>query len=914
MPTVSSYIQFLGTKTGGGTQVIQVLDAEHLADHFLSQGKSPARWHGKANSFVLPRNSATGIGWFLLPKSEYDKLDTGVATHAVRFVGPGTVTVSKLTIIDAVALTSDSTLATNTVMLVRVEDLRYLAKQATVAKNYNIRTPTNDPTNNEYAYGDNTAYYAASLNSGSAWTWATLVADLWALLPSAVGSLDTSAASFPTTSNPEGYHFWGMCAWEALQRVLTDCEHNLTLDTDGTFYVRDATAAVTTHAAKRAQILDWMLEDNQSIESDPSNYPAQVDIIYPSRNWAFENSTDPNELTSSDYWLQRPVYTVSKTTTGLTGYSSASVVTGTKAHVHHPLLALYDEAGTLLNSSTLATQATERATRVLDAITNSEGNLHETYLGVHYFTPNNDLTAISWYQGERGIYTEVLLRARDWDEYSSPGELRGVRPEHEYPGPPDLGRPHSTVLRWAVVELTEDLDANSVAVANVQYGSRSAGSITWADTGLPHQIEVYEIAGGMASSGDVGLVLWHEQTQAWVTVAFQGSSSIWLVRFELTATLSLGGSAAAQVLSCSGPLPAGTAITVEDFHGGGVRNSLTHHGSFRGVSGDRGTAFKYPSDTGCNFGIIYMEHQAVFVTGTIVSPTWTSSTNSITLTDWWQGREPSGGGTVSVVDRIGIYNRLTTGDEVVACYDEIDDIYVIIDGPNRGAYEDCVVTTGTGNAAVDPFTRLTVEKAASLQIYQGDDAQTAHINLRSGSVEGMLLNTGIAGTAYGVRGYPQWTDCVQIRSMIDMGAYPPTSPVRTQPPWIRWYNVNALGTHAIASAADDAEEHKWLLPDLTETSYDATYGDNTGIGVGTHLTIKDVTGGGIGGSPCIQWGYTEPGWSFTSGTPLVDKNDKIYIFKHGILVYTDNTSFSAESAAESVTCSYPSCTTDDYCS
>lgn len=144
-----------------------------------------------------------------------------------------------------------------------------------------------------------------------------------------------------------------------------------------------------------------------------------------------------------------------------------------------------------------------------------------------------------------------------------------------------------------------------------------------------------------------------------------------LVRFELTATLAPGGTAAAKILICTNDtLSDGAAITVSDF--------FKAPGRFRGISGYRGVAFKRSDDVNCNnYSIINMDHLAVFIKATLTSTfSGTPPTATATVDDHWQGVAPAG--AVTIEDRCDQHDSVPNGATVLAIYDEIDDLYVML--------------------------------------------------------------------------------------------------------------------------------------------------------------------------------------------------------------------------------------------
>lgn len=149
------------------------------------------------------------------------------------------------------------------------------------------------------------------------------------------------------------------------------------------------------------------------------------------------------------------------------------------------------------------------------------------------------------------------------------------------------------------------------------------------------------------------------------------------VRFELTATLSLGGSAAAKIVTWDGAAyVAGDVITVRDF--------TASPGTWRGKSGYRGWA-QLKNDRG-DYEIIWMERLARYIefalTENMGATTAHAANASITGSDgdYWDGKNPDAGTPdVVVYDDRHLFDRALNGAKGLAVWDEIEDHYQIVE-------------------------------------------------------------------------------------------------------------------------------------------------------------------------------------------------------------------------------------------
>src|SRR5262249_6708561 len=149
----------------------------------------------------------------------------------------------------------------------------------------------------------------------------------------------------------------------------------------------------------------------------------------------------------------------------------------------------------------------------------------------------------------------------------------------------------------------------------------------------------------------------------WVLATFDADTGRWqivrdpflgtaIVRFKLTATLSLGGSAAAVIRewdpTASGGAGAyvdGDAITVKDYFG-----ALGDPGEWQAPSGYYGFAVKLADLD--EYQILYMEHQAEFVAFTLTADMGAGSATA-TFNSFWMGRSTAA--ETTVYDRQNLY-------------------------------------------------------------------------------------------------------------------------------------------------------------------------------------------------------------------------------------------------------------------
>ena len=317
-----------------------------------------------------------------------------------------------------------------------------------------------------------------------------------------------------------------------------------------------------------------------------------------------------------------------------------------------------------------------------------------------------------------------------------------------------------------------------------------------------------------------------------------------VVRFELTASLAPGGTAAAVVLDCtSDTLSSGAAITVVDHY--------KSPGKFRGISGYRGVAFKRSDDTSCsNYTIIMMDELSMLVVATTTS-TFSGSPRqaSATVADEWQGVAPAG--AITVEDRLGRYDNLPNGITVVACYDETDDVYVIVDAPHLTIVRfELTATLGLSGTAAAKVLACIVGNA------QVDDAIT---------VEDFNDNPGKFRGPSGYQGVAYWNEdstCNYTIVQMDHKAIfveatltdplaggPPTSNAATRDDYYQGrdpgtpvtvfdrlgiYNCLLSGDKVLAAYDEQADQYQIVDADLRPDTFAVC------INTGTNYTVEDA--------------------------------------------------------------------------
>ena len=587
-------------------KIIPLYNADHLAKQLRSINRDTAPFEGKVNTLRYTCRGRTSItGWFLtdcksindlLPKiyngsgkedvsltlvDKGESLQTGYdpAAGDTRANDLDEVSIKKLYVTAAYAVTGvvreditkpdeagsrTSTLQPgydpggevevdnhdNQMYVLHVTDYRFYTTLSAYTGAFNLREKLWDEASTTNVYEQHEGF-----------TWESMLDALWG--SGGASALDHGSASYPTI-DPANYHFWGVNSNDAIMKVLDDIDHTIVRNLDGTSTVATMSTLDTTSSSERETYKTELTEVSNDMVAP--FLPEKVRVIFPKWDYQFQTG-NTDELTPQDFWNNRPIWYVDKTTATLIGSSSnldkwkevhgstADTMPNTIEVLHDGLIAQFNprasgDSGitsggtTPSNNSDIDDKATERATEYIESKLNSDNSIfREIYRGYIPFTPTKDISSITWSNGGGGAQTVIESVGRAFDskflvtslgvsrgsgggETSSGYDLRETssrRVAQEFPGAPDHARLSEPVLRWAIA-LTKAEAAPGVRVnCDVFYGLESSGSITFTDTG-DRDILVTNISktATMPTASRI-LAYWNEQIREWVTCWFEAS-------------------------------------------------------------------------------------------------------------------------------------------------------------------------------------------------------------------------------------------------------------------------------------------------------------------------------------------------------------------------------------------------------
>lgn len=507
-----------------------------------SQGL-PSPIPGDCVSFILPRGRHYGRGQIVLLGSQLNSIPVrNTFAHTLKFKDSYSddVKIEKLAIVRVQAITGTISRTDETAYLVDLADQRWLGRYSVVNAGYNLRSFRVSDS------GNSPVYYADSINGSVPWTWQQIVSKLWALLPTAFGTLVDSGSypSFP----PENLQWRGVSAWEALCSLL-DLTGNVAIrKLDGSFEIVSMSDEQTSGTETPTIRNRLWVPTNDAMPV--AFFPEKVKVFFPTDFYAFQSYADTEVVAGQDAFRLKPLYEITvDSTTVLSNVAQIrdSIILGTTLAIHAPQTARYSDFGLLSNHTTLNTFATQVATRYLKAMewktTGAITDFHSIYHGFDKnLLPGNRTEAVAWYLGANGSKTEVLLSPLEYRPEDRKGYLGETAVAdylaYEPLDPPDLARNHEPTERWGVFELSADLACDGDGVsAKLLYGSTFYSFIGFGDAHVSHI--VYNPSKAVSyKEGDHVYCFWHWQAKAFIVV---GPSPSMIFRGILAEDLCSGG-------------------------------------------------------------------------------------------------------------------------------------------------------------------------------------------------------------------------------------------------------------------------------------------------------------------------------------------------------------------------------------
>lgn len=393
----------------------------------------------RANSYYSMSGRWPDIGWILLDRSSYNKLDPYSNTLQLTisdFVNTP-LTITHLSIVQATCVTFGLPSDPNAIYLIQLTNNQGILYnpwfQYPVNAQYNVRAP---------AYGDalsvpllDGSYYSGSLtgaNNTDAWTWDGMVGDLWNRAAPLLGAYPGLPVA--PIQAPDSWVFVGVPLWEAINKVMD----YLGLEISGSYpnftvvVLGAADATYTALAAKYGSRTspNYCLEDSMAyLDQGSGRVPSQVVVYFHRRNQVY--GTEETVRYDTLQWQTTPIYQV---TVPAPAQFSSAIGTG---YLWADFTVRYDMDGNPLATDVVQAQATARelTQNFFNTIyRGTQGYLRHTFGGVLPFTTGSLVDGVRWFNtgmlgtvSDRwcGWRTEVV-RGYVWDEITFPLTMRSL--------------------------------------------------------------------------------------------------------------------------------------------------------------------------------------------------------------------------------------------------------------------------------------------------------------------------------------------------------------------------------------------------------------------------------------------------------------------------------------------------------
>lgn len=347
-----------------------------------------------ANSLYVPIGREPTRGWILVRSQDYKLLNrTGSlynTTYQLNidecYPGGNKLTFQNLFIVQARCVSMGIVNDPNAIYLVELTDARG------IYSNKWFKYPTNSYYNMPAVAYPNGTFYSASRNSGSDWTWSTLIGNLWGQM--------TKLGTYPglpstPMGTPENFILPGVSAWDALNDILDLLGFAIAVNpVSATPYtIVSLGAADATFTAAQTKYLKRMEDDLAWIDTGSGRVPGSVTVYFHRRNTYY--GTEETVRSDASQWTTTPLYSVT--------INALSTFTGAvgKHFIWDDFTVRYDIDGSPVAAdvTTAGTIAAERVQQYYNRIYyGTLGFMAQSYAGIVPFVTGSQCTGVSWRQ------------------------------------------------------------------------------------------------------------------------------------------------------------------------------------------------------------------------------------------------------------------------------------------------------------------------------------------------------------------------------------------------------------------------------------------------------------------------------------------------------------------------------------
>ena len=366
----------------------------------------------RANSFYCPSGRYPSKGWILLARDDYNQLDKYSTTLQLN-IGDTTksdnvATLKNLAIVQAQCVTRGLAADLDALYLVEITDGRGILHnkwfQFPLTSSYNIRTPAYPQT-----------FHPGSMNSGTTWTWSTMLQNIWEQMGTFLGTWPGIPSGVTLSGTPEGFWFTGVPVWTALCDVLDyvglTVACNLASNDPYTIVRPGATDAA--FATLQTKYTTHLEDDLEWIDTGAARVPKTIKVLFRRRNDIY--GVEETVRYDSFQWDMTPLYSVS-----VSAPAAFASAIGTH-YLWSDFTVRYDMDNNPLASDTAiaSTIAQDRVTEYfVNIYRQTLGFMNQTYAGALPFTTGARVDGVCWYQN---------YYSQDWQGWKTQ-LVRGSKP------------------------------------------------------------------------------------------------------------------------------------------------------------------------------------------------------------------------------------------------------------------------------------------------------------------------------------------------------------------------------------------------------------------------------------------------------------------------------------------------------
>jgi len=402
-----------------GTQGVELQDPRLVREARSYYHRDALPDLDKANSLYIPSGRWPTVGWILLKRSDLNTINPYFTNLELQFddLHNPPLIFTGLTIVQSRCVSRGQAADPDALYLVQITDQQGVLYnpwfQFPTVSQYNVQAPA----------------YPGTFYGGVNWTWASMIADLWAQMVQFLGPFPGLPQS--VTGTPEGFIFPGVSAWEALNQIMDYLGFTIAEDLTkaAPYTIVAAGAPDGAFTAKQTQFFGDLEDDMEYIDVGSGRAPSSVTVYFHRRNQWY--GTEETVRSDSLQWQLTPLYSLNVPAPAQ--FASAA---GT-GYLWSYFTVRYDVNGLPLAAdvATAAAIAAQDVSNFYNRIYRATaGFMSQVYTGVLPFVTGSQVDGVRYYQTYKlGIEDErragwrtQIIRGFVFDEALFPINLKGL--------------------------------------------------------------------------------------------------------------------------------------------------------------------------------------------------------------------------------------------------------------------------------------------------------------------------------------------------------------------------------------------------------------------------------------------------------------------------------------------------------